>query len=43
MKQLAAFLAFSGLAVMASAEPPTQPVTITLGHDDGAKTPSWRR
>ena len=38
MKLLAAFLAFSGLAVMASAEPPTHPVTITLGHDDGAKT-----
>jgi len=38
MKKLAALLVLSGLAVMASAEPPTHPVTITLDYDDGAKT-----
>jgi plastocyanin len=37
MKQMTALLFLCGLAVVASAEPTTHPVTITLGYDNGAK------
>lgn len=35
MRQLTTLLVLSGLAAIASAEPVTHSVTITLGHDDG--------